>query len=272
VWNVPAEGSYVLSDLLRVMARLRDPEHGCPWDLAQDFDTIVPSTLEEAYELVAAIEHADFPHLQEELGDLLFQVIFYARLGEERTLFDFHGIVDTLVKKLIRRHPHVFADGKLEGVVESEASVDTVRQSWEKIKREERLARQQASILADIPTALPALSRAQKLQKRAAGVGFDWPDITGVLDKLDEEVGEFVSAGEEGLLRQEEELGDILFTCVNLARHTGVDAESALRRAASRFESRFNDMEQWADKSQRSLADMSEVELDSLWNRAKGQA
>jgi ATP diphosphatase len=269
---MPAESSYALSDLLRVMVRLRDPEHGCPWDLAQDFDTIVPSTLEEAYELVAAIEHADFPHLQEELGDLLFQVIFYARLGEERTLFDFHGIVDTLVRKLIRRHPHVFADGQLEGVVDSETPVEAVKQSWEKIKREERMARQQASILADIPLALPALSRAQKLQKRAAGVGFDWPDISGVLDKLEEEVAEFVAAGQEGLLRQEEELGDIIFTCVNLARHTGVDAESALRRAASRFENRFNGMEQWAEQNERSLAEMDETELDSLWNRAKGQA
>ncbi len=267
-----AETRYALSDLLRVMARLRDPEHGCPWDLAQDFDTIVSSTLEEAYELVAAIEHADFPHLQEELGDLLFQVIFYARLGEERTLFDFHGIVDTLARKLIRRHPHVFADGQLEGVVDSETPVEAVKQSWEKIKREERMARQQASILADIPLALPALSRAQKLQKRAAGVGFDWPDIKGVLDKLEEEVAEFVAAGQEGPLRQEEELGDIIFTCVNLARHTGVDAESALRRAASRFENRFNGMEQWAEENQRSLADMDEAELDSLWNRAKGQA
>jgi ATP diphosphatase len=269
---VPAESRYVLSDLLRVMARLRDPEHGCPWDLAQDFDTIVASTLEEAYELVAAIEHADFPHLQEELGDLLFQVIFYARLGEERALFDFHGIVDTLVTKLIRRHPHVFADGQLEGVVDARASVDAVKHSWEKIKREERVARRQASILADIPAALPALSRAQKLQKRAAGVGFDWPDMRGVLDKLEEEVAEFVAAGQEGQLRQEEELGDILFTCVNLARHAGVDAESALRRAASRFESRFNGMEQWAEESERSLADMDDVELESLWNRAKEQA
>ncbi len=269
---MPAESRYVLSDLLRVMARLRDPEHGCPWDLAQDFDTIVASTLEEAYELVAAIEHADFSHLQEELGDLLFQVIFYARLGEERALFDFHGIVDTLVTKLIRRHPHVFADGQLEGVVDARASVDAVKHSWEKIKREERVARRQASILADIPAALPALSRAQKLQKRAAGVGFDWPDMRGVLDKLEEEVAEFVAAGQEGQLRQEEELGDILFTCVNLARHAGVDAESALRRAASRFENRFNGMEQWAEESERSLADMDDVELESLWNRAKEQA
>ena len=269
---MPAENSYTLPDLLRVMARLRDPDHGCPWDLAQDFDTIVPSTLEEAYELVAAIEHEDFPHLQEELGDLLFQVIFYARLGEERSLFDFNGIVDTLVKKLIRRHPHVFADGQLEGVVDSGASVDAVKQSWEKIKREERMARQQVSILADIPAALPALSRAQKLQKRAAGVGFDWQEIQGVLDKLEEEVAEFVAAGQEGQARQEEELGDILFTCVNLARHSGVDAESALRRATSRFEDRFNCMEQWAEESELSLADMGDAELDSLWNRAKEQA
>jgi ATP diphosphatase len=269
---VPAEASYTLSDLLRVMARLRDPEHGCAWDLAQDFDTIVPSTLEEAYELVSAIEHEDFPHLREELGDLLFQVIFYARLGEERSLFDFHSIVDTLAAKLIRRHPHVFADGELEGLVGAEVSVAGVAQNWEKIKREERLARRQESILADIPTALPALSRAQKLQKRAAGVGFDWPGMAGVLDKMQEEIAEFVASEQEGQARQEQELGDILFTCVNLARHTGVDAESALRRASTRFESRFNCMEELATQSGRSLDDMSDAELDSLWNQAKARA
>jgi len=264
--------NYDVTDLLRVMERLRDPLHGCPWDLAQDFDTIVPSTLEEAYELVAAIEEGDFPHLSEELGDLLFQVVFYAQLGRERELFDFAGVVNTLVEKLIRRHPHVFADGELEGVVGVATPVKTVKETWESIKREERHARRKTSVLADIPTALPALSRAQKLQKRAAGVGFDWRELDGVLDKLQEEIREFEDASREGTRRQEEELGDILFTCVNLARHIGADAESALRRAASRFEQRFGKMESAAAASDQELSGLAPEQLELLWQEAKRDA
>lgn len=266
---MPAEQDYDLRDLLRVMQRLRDPDTGCPWDLAQDFDTIVPSTLEEAYELVAAIEQKDFPHIAEELGDLLFQVIFYAQLGAERELFDFAEIVSILAGKLIRRHPHVFADGELEGVVRETSSVDAIKESWESIKREERLNRQETTLLADIPVALPSLPRAQKLQKRAAGVGFDWPDSAGVLRKLDEEIAEFVAATAQGPQRQEEEIGDILFTAVNLARHMGVDAESALRRANARFEQRFSCMEVKASELQLSIGELDAQVLDDLWEQAK---
>ncbi len=261
-----------VEDLLRVMQRLRDPEHGCPWDLAQDFDTIVPSTLEEAYELVEAIEHGDFDHVSEELGDLLFQVIFYAQMGSERELFDFYQVVDVLVEKLIRRHPHVFADGKLEGVVNAEAPVEDVKRSWEAIKAEERRGREQHSVLADVPLALPALSRAQKLQKRAANVGFDWADTAGVMEKLHEEIAEFIAAADEGQERQEQELGDLLFTCVNLARHTGVDAEAALRRASARFEQRFQLMEGRAEKDGTELQSLDSTQWDSLWERAKADA
>ena len=254
------------------MQRLRDPAHGCPWDLDQDFASIVPSTLEEAYELASAIEHGDYPHVAEELGDLLFQVIFYARLGEERGFFDFHQIVHTLVDKLVRRHPHVFADGDLEGIVRGDTPVTEVKETWEAIKRQERHERSQTSILADIPTALPSLSRAQKVQKRAATVGFDWPEISGVLEKCREELTEFQEAQAESKVRQEEELGDLLFSCVNLARHAGVDAEAALRRATCKFESRFNTLEERASRDGKALEEMDLDTLDGLWEAAKRDA
>jgi ATP diphosphatase len=259
---------YNIDDLLRVMERLRDPQHGCPWDLKQDFRSIVPSTLEECYELAEAIEHGDFPHVAEELGDVLFQVIFYAQLGRERELFSFHSVVHTLVEKLVRRHPHVFADGEIEGVVTSTVSVGEVKESWEAIKQAERHARRQHGLLADVPAALPALPRAQKLQKRAARVGFDWQEAPPVLDKLEEEASELreaLAAGDS--LAVEEEMGDLLFTCVNLSRHLGVDAEAALRRASAKFEARFATMERLAGDL--SLAELDSEELEALWQRAK---
>ena len=268
---MPAE-RYDISDLLRVMQRLRDPQYGCPWDLAQDFDTIVPSTLEEAYELVEAIEQEDYEHVAEEMGDLLFQVIFYAQLGSERALFDFSGIVHTLVEKLVRRHPHVFADGEIEGLVEDRGSVAGVKQNWEAIKREERAAREQHSLLDDVPVAQPAISRAQKLQKRAAMVGFDWPGLNGVMEKLQEEIAEFEQARRESARRREEEFGDILFSCINLARHADIDAEAALRRANSRFEQRFKTVEALADEAGERLADCTPEQLDQFWEKAKGSA
>ena len=252
------------------MARLRDPQDGCPWDLQQDFSTIVPSTLEEAYELVEAIEHADFAHVAEELGDLMFQVVFYARMAEEACLFDFGQIVHTLVDKLIRRHPHVFADGDIEGVVDDRHSVADVKESWEAIKKQERAARAKTRVLDDIPLALPALSRAQKVQKRAAGVGFDWPEISGAILKVGEELEEFIEARSEGVDRQEEELGDLIFACVNLARHQGIDAEAALRRATMKFEARFNRVEQTLLDKGGSVEAASLEELDRIWNRVKG--
>lgn len=261
---------YRVRDLLRVMARLRDPDSGCPWDLQQDFRSIVPSTLEECYELAQAIEHEDYEHVAEELGDVLFQVVFYAQLGREQGLFAFEDIVDTLVEKLVRRHPHVFADGDIEGVVGGKTTVAKVGQTWEAIKQLERDARQQLGALADVPLALPALPRAQKLQKRAARVNFDWPDATAVLGKVHEELEELTAAiadGEQSAISAE--MGDLLFTCVNLARHLGLDAEANLRAASGRFEQRFATMETTLRKDGRSLDSLSEAEKDALWEAAK---
>lgn len=264
------EPRYQLDDLLRVMARLRDPATGCPWDIRQDFRSIVPSTLEECYELAQAIEHEDFPHVAEELGDVLFQVVFYAQLGSERNLFSFQTIVDTLVTKLLRRHPHVFADGEIEGVVPARASVESVKETWESIKQAERRAKSQGATLADVPLALPALPRAQKLQKRAARVNFDWPDAAGVLAKLEEEIAELRQAMAAGSRAEvEEEMGDILFSSVNLARHLELDAEATLRRASSKFEQRFGTMEALATASGKSLHQLSAAELDQLWEASK---
>jgi ATP diphosphatase len=252
------------------MARLRDPATGCPWDIRQDFLSIVPSTLEECYELAQAIEHEDFPHVAEELGDVLFQVIFYAQMGSERGLFSFETIVDTLVTKLLRRHPHVFADGQIEAVVPARSSVESVKESWETIKQAERRAKSQGAILADVPLALPALPRAQKLQKRAARVNFDWPDTDGVLAKLEEEIAELREAMAGGRQAEvEEEMGDILFSTVNLARHLQLDAEASLRRASSKFEQRFTVMEASAAAAGKTLHELSAGELDALWEAAK---
>jgi ATP diphosphatase len=261
---------YGIADLKRIMERLRDPESGCPWDRDQDFSTIVPSTLEECYELAAAIEAEDWPHVADELGDLLFQVIFYTQLGREAGLFDFDEVVHVLASKLLRRHPHVFAGGEIEGVVDDEIDSAEVKRQWERIKAGERAERAQHGALDDVPQALPALPRAQKLQKRAARVGFDWPDSAGVLDKLDEERDELVAAMATGdAAAIEAELGDLLFTVVNLARHLRVDAETALRRASTRFEHRFRHMERELAAQSRRPEDCDAGELEGLWRRAK---
>ena len=262
--------SYCLADLLRVMERLRDPETGCPWDVRQDFHSIVPSTLEECYELAQAIEHEDYPHVAEELGDVLFQVVFYAQLGREQALFDFDTIVDVLVRKLLRRHPHVFRDGDIEGVVTERASVEAVKHSWEAIKQDERRNRAQPGVLADVPVALPALPRAQKLQKRAARVNFDWPDPVAVLAKLEEEIAELREAlAQEDKAQIADELGDILFTAVNLARKLGLDAEAGLRHANAKFERRFTAMEIQANQAGKSLGEYGPQQLELLWEDAK---
>ena len=267
------DNKYSVPDLLRTMERLRDPESGCPWDIAQSFNSIVPSTLEECYELAEAIEREDYEHVAEELGDVLFQVIFYAQLGAERELFSFDTIVDTLVKKLVRRHPHVFADGEIEGVVSERSSVEAVKHSWEAIKREERKEKSQEGVLADVPAALPALPRAQKLQKRAAQVNFDWSDTNAVLSKLEEEIAELREAMAAGQKEEiAEEMGDVLFSCVNLSRHLGLDAEASLRGASSKFERRFMAMEVSAAAADTSLQALSAAELDALWEAAKAAA
>lgn len=262
---------YSLDDLLFLMVRLRDPSSGCPWDIKQTYETIASSTLEEAYEVVDAIERRDYPHLKEELGDLLFQAIFYSQIATEENLFSFADVINVLVAKLIRRHPHVFPDGNLYSDPDAPAlSEDAVKRNWEAIKSEERKEKGKTGLLADVPVALPALTRALKLQKRAAQVGFDWPSIKGVVEKMQEELAELqaeIEAGER--IRIEAELGDVLFTCVNLARHLKVDPESALRQANNRFVRRFESMETAARQGEFDLAKLDLDELDRLWNQAK---
>lgn len=266
---------YQLDDLLHLMARLRDPQHGCPWDLQQDFASIVPHTLEEAYEVADAIEQGDFAHLPGELGDLLFQVVYYSQLGREQALFDFAQVVHGITAKLIRRHPHVFPDGDLYGSPDvPRLGEAAIKQRWEQIKAEERAERaaepQQLSLLDDVPQALPALNRAGKLQKRAAQVGFDWPDALPVVDKVREELDEVLEAMAGGdAAAQGEEIGDLLFAVCNLARHLKVDPEQALRAANHKFERRFRHIEQALRDAQQDFAACSLEQLDALWGEAK---
>lgn len=256
-----------IQDLLEVMASLRDPDSGCPWDLKQTFETIAPSTLEECYELVAAIEHEDFDHVREELGDVLFQVVFYAQMAKEAGKFEFDDVVASLVEKLIRRHPHVFP---VEGEPLAANTEEAINASWEEIKKQERASRQQHNILDDIPLQLPSLSRAQKLQKRASGVGFDWESFSGVLEKLREELVEFEEATEQGYREQAaEELGDLMFCCVNAARHLGLDAEAVLRVANQKFERRFNAVEQLLRGRGLSAEQASIEQMDAAWDEVK---
>ncbi|ARU87786.1 nucleoside triphosphate pyrophosphohydrolase [Pseudomonas sp. M30-35] len=266
---------YQLTDLLHLMARLRDPRHGCPWDLQQSYATIVPYTLEEAYEVADVIERGDFDNLPGELGDLLFQVVYYSQLAAEEGRFGFAEVVDSITRKLVRRHPHVFPDGDLYGAVELPKLAEAaVKQRWEEIKAEERTQRAQApeqlSLLDDVPTTLPALSRAVKLQKRAARVGFDWPEALPVVDKVREELDEVLEAMSENDEQAiAEELGDLLFVVTNLARHLKVDPEMALRAANIKFERRFRFIEQALRQSGRDIAQCDLESLDVLWGEAK---
>lgn len=261
---------YSLEDLLRVMERLRDPASGCPWDLKQSFTSIVPSTLEECYELADAIERNDLAHVADELGDVLFQVVFYSQLGAEQDAFDFGGVVDGLVRKLIRRHPHVFANGDIEGLVRHALSSAEVKANWEAIKQVERDSKAQHGALADVPVALPALPRAQKLQKRAATVGFDWNHLHAVVKNLEDELVELKDALVSGNADHiADEFGDVLFSAVNLGRHLELDCEAALRQANVKFERRFVRMEIAASKDGQSLRDLSVEQLESLWLAAK---
>ena len=268
---------YQIDDLLHLMARLRDPQTGCPWDLKQTYASIVPYTLEEAYEVADAIERADFEHLPGELGDLLFQVVYYSQLAQEEGRFEFAAVVDGITRKLIRRHPHVFVDGDLYGAPDA-ARLDeaAVKQRWEELKAEERAAKaavpEQLSLLDDVPQALPALSRAVKLQKRMAQVGFDWPDALPVVDKVREELDEVLEAMSENDPQAiSEELGDLLFVVTNLARHLKVDPESALRAANAKVERRFRFIEQALREAQRPIENCTLDELDALWGEAKKQ-
>ncbi|MDR6231023.1 ATP diphosphatase [Pseudomonas sp. SORGH_AS199] len=266
---------YQLDDLLHLMARLRDPQHGCPWDLRQDYASIVPHTLEEAYEVADAIARRDFPQVRDELGDLLFQVIYYSQLGREDGHFDFAQVVDGITRKLVRRHPHVFPDGDLHGPLDlPRLDEATIKRRWEEIKAEERAekaaAPEQLSLLDDVPAALPALSRAAKLQKRAANVGFDWADAMPVVAKIQEELDEVREAMANGQAAQvAEEVGDLLFVMVNLARHLQVDAEDALRQANAKFERRFRYIEEGLNAQGRTPQEASLEEMDALWDAAK---
>lgn len=235
------EAGAALERLLGIMARLRDPQRGCPWDREQDFRSIAPHTLEEAYEVADAIERGALDELSGELGDLLFQVVFYAQLGRERGAFDFAAITEGIAGKIVRRHPHVFGD---EGPTDATAQ----RRSWEAIKAEERAGRSTGPVsqMDDVPLALPALTRALKLQRRAARVGFDWREPEPVIGKVREELAELEAAAHGGAADRaavHEEMGDLLFACANLARHLGVDAEQALRDANRKFERRFRGLE-----------------------------
>ncbi len=259
--------SAALADLLAIMARLRDPERGCPWDVQQDFASIAPYTIEEAYEVADAIDRGDFDDLREELGDLLLQVVFHAQMAAEQGRFDFADVAQAISAKMIRRHPHVFGDARY-------ANLDAQKQAWEELKAAERAAKGEAhdaSALAGISRGLPEWKRATKLQQRAATVGFDWPDHRPVLDKLAEEIDEVRAEFDAGAdpARLEDEIGDVLFVVANLARHAGVDFSRALRHANAKFERRFRRMEQLAAEAGSSLAAHDLAAQEALWRRAK---
>jgi len=251
-----------LTRLLAIMARLRDREHGCPWDLQQDWTSIAPHTIEEAYELADAIARDDPPTVRDELGDVLFQVVFQARIAEERQLFDFDGVAQTIADKLERRHPHVFGDERIDT-----AEAQTV--AWEQHKRAERAARGQGTGALDgVTLGLPGLTRAMKLGARAAKVGFDWTDVQGVLAKVREELDE-LQAELDDRRALHEELGDLLFAVAQSARHLGLDPEAALRTANAKFERRFRHMEAALGQEGLTPADVAMTHLDRLWNEAK---
>ncbi len=262
-----------LNRLLDIMERLRDPETGCLWDKEQTFRTIAPYTIEEAYEVADAIEEGDMAALKEELGDLLFQVVFYAEMGREAGHFDFHAIAEAIADKMTRRHPHVFEDMTYD-------TAEDRMDAWEEQKSAERQAKSKAksggkdgapSILDDVPSALPALLRAEKLQKRAARVGFDWPQAAQVLDKIEEEIAELRAEidGKSTPARQEDEIGDLFFALANLARHLKIDPESALRHTNAKFERRFRHIETQLAEAGRSPDDASLDEMEALWLQAK---
>lgn len=261
-----------VDDLLAIMARLRDPEGGCPWDLEQTFATIAPYTLEEAYEVADAIERGDMAELQDELGDLLLQVVFHSRMAEEAGHFAFADVVGSVCAKMIRRHPNVFSDASVE-------DAEAQRHAWEEQKAAERAAKAEArdeahSVLDGLPVALPALTRALKIQNRVGRVGFDWPDAAQVIDKIEEEleeVREELDAPQRDQDRVAEEVGDLLFAVVNLARKADVEPESALRHANAKFESRFKGVEAHLDRAGKRPETSTLDEMEALWQRVKAE-
>ncbi|WP_108125951.1 nucleoside triphosphate pyrophosphohydrolase [Saccharospirillum mangrovi] len=266
---------YGYDDLKTLMQRLRDPVSGCPWDVQQDYRSIVPHTLEEVYEVIDTIERGDFEHLREELGDLVFQVVFYAQIAREEERFDLDDVIHDLVAKLLYRHPHVFPDGTLESRIDpaQRPETDAVNQQWDQLKQREKSAKEKPSgVLDDIPNALPGLLRARKLQNRAAKVGFDWPSTAEVYAKIEEELAELREAeasGDNDAI--EDELGDVLFVMANLARHLKVDPEQALRRTMAKFESRFGHVQRQVEVSGRDWSDFSLAQLDAFWDEAKAR-
>jgi len=250
--------------LLAIMRELRRPGSGCPWDLEQNFETIAPYTVEEAYEVADAIERKDMAALAEELGDLLLQVVYHAQMAQEHRAFDFEDVVEAICRKMVRRHPHVFGD-------ENARTAGAAKGFWEAMKSRERgegSEQREQSVLSGVPAPLPALMRSIKLQAKAARVGFDWPSSDDVLVKINEEANELRSAPKE---KQEEEFGDLLFAMANLARHLNIDAESALRKANGKFERRFAHIESVLRASGKSPAQSSLAEMDALWNEAKAR-
>ena len=258
-----------LNDLLSVMVRLRDPKTGCPWDVKQTFASIAPYTIEEAYEVADAIARHDVDGLKDELGDLLLQVVYHARMAQEQSEFDFTDVVDAITRKMFRRHPHVFVDPSMKDEFLS-------NDLWERIKAEERAERGQGggSLLDDVPVGLPGLTRAVKLQKRAAKGGFDWPDLDPVIAKAEEEIAELKAAiaeddDESSKDHVGEEFGDLLFVMANLARHLGIDPEAALRGANAKFVRRFGNIETALASDGRKPEDSTLEEMDRLWDAAK---
>jgi ATP diphosphatase len=266
--NVSVESKASIDKLRWIMSQLRDPNTGCPWDLKQSLSSITAHTIEEAYEVVDAIEQNDFTELNKELGDLLFQVIFYSQLGQEQALFDFDSVVESVCEKLIRRHPHVFNNADL-------STDDQIKANWENEKAKERQSKNNQdnlSILADIPKNLPALSQAAKIQKRCSHVGFDWHDMNGVFAKIEEEVLEVKDELEASTINHEalgEELGDLMFAVVNLCRHAKQDPETLLRRANQKFTTRFHGVESQVQQSKRDFSQHSLEQLEEYWQNVK---
>ena len=259
----PATPETEIRRLLDIMAALRDPQTGCPWDKQQSFATIAPYTIEEAYEVADAIARSDFNALPDELGDLLFQVVYHARMAEEASHFAFADVVRTIADKMVRRHPHVFGDEAARDAAEQTAA-------WEAHKHAERATRAETGTLAGVPLGLPALTRAAKLTARAARVGFDWPDAASVLEKLDEEVAELrAELPQADPVRLADELGDLLFVLANLARKLRLDPETCLRQANQKFSRRFNAMEQQAENEGKSLGECKLDEMEAAWQAVK---
>ena len=259
-----------IQQLLDIMRALRDQKSGCPWDLEQDFQSLIPYTVEEAYEVADAIERDDLDDLKSELGDLLFQIVFYSQLAKEQQIFNFNDVADAISDKLIRRHPHVFADSKVKDSIEQ-------TKEWEKIKQQEREEKSDkenssTSILDDISRTLPALMRSEKLQKRAAREGFDWPHINDVMAKVAEELNEVqeeLDAESQNKEKVEDEIGDLFFSCINLSRHAGLNAEQCVRKANLKFEKRFRALEKIAKAKDLQINQMTVTALEALWQEVK---